>query len=339
MKDGADNLERNISNIDAEYHVDRAKRVANKAGNAARSVFSAFSRVFGIALIIGAIGMIVLMASVLTGTDVFITFSDDHNITSLSYGELSEIIFSSAGMADWAFTAILLLVGVPLIYAFVAGIKLSFKMEGSLRVFGIITTIFIIAGATIGFFVGIDTGKQFGQDAEVVEVLKITQPTTDTLTIDLIDDEVFSSHFSDHDDYFFELIEVGDEKITLGNAYLDIKESHTDSFEIVAVRSSQGPTQKEAIRMAEAMDIAWEQTDSSTVSFSPNFILDKEDKFRGQHLEYIVKVPQGKAVRIAPLMDRIIYDVKNASHTPDSKMVGKIWTMTSRGLTCIGCNI
>lgn len=343
MSSGLENFEKGIKDLDTDFHADRVRRMGHKTEEAARGFWNVFSRFVGVGFILAALGMIVLLVTFFVSTDVFITFADDNNITSLSYGELSDIIFTSSGMGDMAFFAIILLIGVPIIYFMIGGIKLLFGLKGSIKGLSITFTMLWIAGVILGALVGIDTGKQYASEAEVVELLPIHQPNTDTLTVDIMDDIYFSNYFREHDDHFFELIEVEDSAIILGYPFLDVVKSDSDTFQVEIIRASCGPTHREAIRLSSGIEHKWEQPDSTTVRFAPYFKIDKDDRFRGQHIKILVKVPEGKAVKLNPLTDRIIYHEEHHHHYDYDdhhlyqNMTDKIWTMTPNGLECIDC--
>jgi len=67
--------------------------------------------------------------------------------------------------------------------------------------------------------------------------------------------------------------------------------------------------------------------------FDPYFVLDKGEKYRGQEVDIIIKVPEGKAVYLTDEMVKIIKDIDNVSNTWDGDMVGKTWVMKPEGLT------
>jgi hypothetical protein len=75
----------------------------------------------------------------------------------------------------------------------------------------------------------------------------------------------------------------------------------------------------------------------SALIFSPDFILSFEEKFRNQHIELELRIPDGQKVYLDRSIHRIIDDVDNVHHMWDYDMLGKIWTMQKEGLTCTSC--
>jgi hypothetical protein len=68
-------------------------------------------------------------------------------------------------------------------------------------------------------------------------------------------------------------------------------------------------------------------------------MLAANEKFRNQKVQLVLKVPVGKSVFLSRATDDVIYDIKNVTNTWDHDMVDKTWTMTDKGLECIGCNL
>ncbi|MBK7946879.1 MAG: hypothetical protein IPJ85_16950 [Flavobacteriales bacterium] len=65
---------------------------------------------------------------------------------------------------------------------------------------------------------------------------------------------------------------------------------------------------------------------------SPLVRYAREDKLRGQDIQYTLLVPVGSSVFFRPGAKHIIYDVDNVTRTKDKHMIGKAWTMTHKGL-------
>jgi hypothetical protein len=125
---------------------------------------------------------------------------------------------------------------------------------------------------------------------------------------------------------------VDGEEVMLGNVSLDVERSGNDDFTILIKKSSRGKTREIAKEITENIIYRFELKDS-TVVFDPWFILQKDEKYRGQDVDIIVKVPEGKAIFLSNGMEKIIDDIENVSNTWDGDMVGKTWIMKPEGLT------
>jgi hypothetical protein len=58
---------------------------------------------------------------------------------------------------------------------------------------------------------------------------------------------------------------------------------------------------------------------------------------RSQRASYILYIPVGKAITLAPSSKDIIYDLPNITNTRDRDMLGQTWLMTEKGLQCTTC--
>ena len=74
------------------------------------------------------------------------------------------------------------------------------------------------------------------------------------------------------------------------------------------------------------------------ISFSPFYSISKENGYHFENIRLRLLVPEGKAVLLKDGSERIIYDIENVTNTYDLDMIGKVWTMTNRGLECIECD-
>jgi hypothetical protein len=131
---------------------------------------------------------------------------------------------------------------------------------------------------------------------------------------------------------------VNSDSLRIDDVQLDIIRSNTGQFELVQIASSRGKDRRGAIENARAIEYKLIQ-DGNTLRFDESFILPSGQMFRGQELQLLLKVPEGKTVFMSEEMDEIIYDIENVTNTYDGDMVGRGWTMTPQGLECIGCTL
>ncbi len=84
------------------------------------------------------------------------------------------------------------------------------------------------------------------------------------------------------------------------------------------------------------MKSSWSISNDS-LRVSPYFILEKGNKVRSQKARYILYIPVGKAITLAPSAKEVIYDIPNITNTRDRNMLGHTWLMTEKGLKCSTC--
>lgn len=337
-KTGLDELADDIRSIDTEFHANRIKGLFFRFGEFMKGFLNIFGRAIGVGFILAAVGMIILLATVMIGSENFISITDN-GVATLSYNDVSDIIFSTETVSSVAFIGILLLIGIPIISFLYTGIKLLFGIKSNIKPLGIALVSAWIVGWILCGFAASSTATEFTNESYLDEEIAIVQPVGDTLYLDILEDTHFSNYFKHHHENSPELIKLEGNKIHLGWPTLDIQKNNADTmFKVFITRESRGPTQKAAIQLLENIDYQIEQ-DGDVIKFSPFFSLDSKDHFRGQEITVTVLVPEGRAVHLEPRMDRIIYDIDNVTNTRDRHMVGLTWTMGRRGLECIDCDL
>lgn len=121
-----------------------------------------------------------------------------------------------------------------------------------------------------------------------------------------------------------------------GYPLVDVTKSADTLFHIRVKKVANGFNQKEAINRAQNID--WNYTlNGNVLRAQPYFKTPLADKWRNQRVYVTLEVPINKTIKLNPLSDRVIYDIKNITNTLDGKMVNHHWQMTHTGLACIDC--
>lgn len=295
-------------------------------------ILKALGKAMGFVLILAGIALLVGLCIMLFGTMPFWEMNGSGDFSAINWQTLSDVFFISADQATLSMAGLLIVIGIPIVSLVYAGVAILFNAKAGVKGLGIALSTIWFVGIAMCVVIGIQIGSQFTSDIRLKENFALQQPKGDVLYLDILHDKYFSDHFEDHEDRPFELFKIEDDNLILGWPYLDVIESRTDSFEVEVRLHAHGKTQKSAIRNAEDIRYQIEQTDS-LLRFQPFYSFPTENKFRGQHIKYIVKVPVGKAVHLSKLSDRIIYDIDNVDGEWDGDMVGKTWTMTPQGLS------
>lgn len=333
-----DDIANGARKLDTEANAQKIKSAALIIAGYIGGFFKVFGKFFGGALIIVSIGLLIALCAVLLGADGFISITDN-GIATLSYSDVSALLFGSQTISTAAWFGILLVIGVPILSFMYTGIKLLFNLKTNLKPVGIALTSLWIIGLILCGYVALTTGTDFASDSDIEEEFVFEQPSGDTLYLDILDDPYFSNNYEDHHHNYPDLVNIDDEKIHFGWPLIDVRENKRDTtFAIVVNRQSQGPNQNASIDLAENIEYNIQQN-GDQINFSTFFSVDKEDLFRGQHVDITIYVPQGKSVYFSPRMDRVIYDVKNVTNTRDEYMVDLVWTMTRKGLACVNCKL
>jgi len=331
-----DEFGNSIASIDTSFHKEQAKKGFSQLGEFFKSFIKVFGKLIGVIFVLTGIGLLIGMLLIIFGSDAFFHLGGHHDMPPITWEQANEIFFATGTSSDLLIISALLLIGAPMIALFTAGIRLLFNLQSRIRGLSITLVVLFATGIALAIYASSITARTFAEYGEVTERINFTQPVGDTLTLDILADVHFSNHIINHHRNHDELIKIGNDSIYMGDAFLDVRRGNSDDFEIEITYEAHGASQKKAIDRAESINYQWVQ-DGSAFRFAPFYSFAKTDKYRLQHVQVVVYVPEGKSIYLSERADRIIYDIRNTTDTRDARMVGKTWTMMSEGLTCMSC--
>jgi len=244
--------------------------------------------------------------------------------------------FLTPSQQFWGFTAMFLLIGIPLLMLVYQGIKILFRIRHENSMVRYISGSLIAVGFIMAIAVGFSISKNYRyRDVSRVS-LPVIQPANDTLYIDAVKNERYSNGFGIHiddDDDFSVVSGTLDSIMRIRTVRLDIQKAPGDSFELVKVQIGRGSNREEAALSSRNMNYKFEQQDS-LILFDQSFTISKDVKFRNQKINLILRVPVGKTIYLDENSRYVIYDIDNVTNTYDGLMTGHYWQMTPRGLKC-----
>ncbi|MEP7264274.1 MAG: PspC domain-containing protein [Bacteroidota bacterium] len=235
-----------------------------------------------------------------------------------------------------------LVLGIPLLMLIYKLIKLVFNIKSENRYLNMSFGILIAIGLIFGIYTASDISREFREKESVRQNIPIAQPGGNTIYLDLLDNESYRDEsYYNHNwrmNSDFSISDLHDDTLYIDNVKVDVVRSSGNEFELMQIISSRGKDRKMAMNHARRVNFKLVQQDS-LIKIGKNYQIVKGDKFRGQKVQLVLKVPIGKSVHLGRFIDDIIYDIKNVTNTWDRDMVGKTWTMTENGLECVGCNL
>lgn len=308
-------------------------RFFDALGQLITGFFRILGKIFAVFFIIA--GMLVLVGFAL----VFLALI---GVGGISVPFFITDLFMDPWQQTMALLGAFLVIGIPLIMIIFKAIKVLFKVKMESRIVNWSALALWIIGFLLSIVVISSVGSEFKvREAQRTEI-PIIQPGTDTLILDVLvkdkyRDEWFyiNDHNNTHDSW---RIASGEDTIRIGEVQLDIIKSSSGKFELVQVATARGLDRRQAVINARSMMYHIEQNDS-LLKLDDAFLLPRGIKYRHQEIQLILKVPEGKSVFLSNGIENVIYDIENVTNTYDGEMVGKTWTMTTRGLECIGCKL
>ena len=312
-----------------------------KSGTVIGRIFEAIGSVF--LFIFKLIGKIIAAAFIFVSVVVlfvlFVSFFAVVKVPGTHYPEVLNHIFVSSGQFFWSYIGVLLLVGIPfLMLAYVAA-KMIFNFRSRSKIVGLTAFGLWILGVILCSAIGIKIARQFSEKESVRKEISLIQPVRKQLFLqadELRNQEKDYDHGwkfnwdEDHD------MVATDSALLSGDVNLDVVKSPNDSFQLVEICYARGISRKDAADNATHVSYSFSQTDS-LIRFNRYFSLDQDNKYRGQYVQLVLRVPVGANVYLDKSLRHIIYDIENIENIYDRDMLDRTWKMTENGLTCVDC--
>ena len=236
--------------------------------------------------------------------------------------------------------SLLLVIGVPAFYLIYVLIKMIFNIKATSKWLNASMLVLMIAGFILAFYSVTMAAREYSYEQKKRNNIALVQPVSDTLYVDVFNDPDFDRN-NHHDISIFGRkfnYAKGTSEFMVPEVGLKIEKATGTEFELDQVISSHGNSDKDAYENASKVRFKIEQLDS-LLKVAEYFPLDKNERFRNQRVKLILKVPVGKSVYLSAGTKHILDDVDNVTDTWDWEMINHSWTMTNRGLECIGCNL
>jgi phage shock protein PspC (stress-responsive transcriptional regulator) len=335
LQEEVSEVKNSFSKISQSATFQKGRVVAGKAGAisvmAAKGLGRVFTVVFGsIFILAGFVGLVSFLVSMAVGNSF---------VQTNSGGFASEVDFSgllgflvSPGLVSVAILLVVLLVGIPLLAILFVGTKLVFRYKTNNKLIG--WGAFGIWLAALVAMLALTAGQvsNFSEKSSVSAGKPLNCTTCKTLYVRLADaPEKMEVEKNVHLNEFV-LATIGDEKVLAGNPALQIEATEAPDFAVQVRRTSRGRNKAE---VQSAIDrIAYEITSKdSTLILDPYFTIRNHSKWRDQQVQVIVKVPQGKMIKLDKNLAPLNFNFENLANASTAEMAGQTWIMTPEGLT------
>jgi hypothetical protein len=172
----------------------------------------------------------------------------------------------------------------------------------------------------------IDTIKDHSSWEKVTDVTEY-EVDQETITIDIVNPE----------DYYNALFHIGDAEFSGNALYADdllvkVEKAEGPNLIIEKIVGSNGRNESNAIHNAKSVDHTIEVVDG-VIKVDSRYVLKKGDKYRGQFLEYRIKVPEGKKVEFDGRAHRYIVQTQFDENVERPRSLqSHSWTMGENGL-------
>jgi hypothetical protein len=178
-------------------------------------------------------------------------------------------------------------------------------------------------------------GKSFNHETALTQQIPIQNPTTSVLNLEtMMPYEELHTSLGD--------LRISDDFIMSENITGRILKSDGNQFEMTRRINSNGRNAEEAYRLANSIEAKYD-VKGDNINISKFFKISKGTKWRGQSIEYVLKMPVGKRIRkikngVYPIIDwnpnEWVEDADDNEFEENDKE--EIYEMTEKGLKRIG---
>ena len=251
-------------------------------------------------------------------------------------------MFNSAAQFSWIYFGFVLLIAIPALMLAYSGIRFLFKIKRRSRVIGYTALGIWFVALGIVLFNGISVIRDFRENDSYRKEVTLQQPASPYMVLSTDESKNSESDYNYGGKYYRQMnrdysLEPDGEKFVSRNVQLDVVKSPNDSFDLVEIFYAQGGSRKEAIDNASRISYSFSQTDS-LLKFNRFFNISKDEKWRAQKVQLLLRMPVGAKVHFDESLRNLIYDVDNVKNIYDDDMINRTWEMTERGLTCVDCD-
>lgn len=310
-----------------------------------RSIFTVAGKIFSIIFLIISIMLLTGLLAGIFGKGNFMIFDADTPLQFSLY-EVANSVLPNSISPEVVVITLVLFCGIPLLFIIYSCVKFLFNIRQTNKIVNYVASVLWLIGIAMVVYIGVSIGNDFSTEAYTKKKVELVQPGNKKLYLDInpAEDED-SNHYVHYTRLMngrrirldnWTILSKEDNHYRLGYPIVDIVPSETDSFQLIVIKSANGPDKREASLLARNIGYETLQKDSLLL-FNSYFDIAENDKFRAQEVKIILKVPVNSTIYLGKRMERLIFDIDNITNTLDRDMVNRNWKMTPQGLECVDC--
>ncbi len=294
--------------------MDAVGSAVRHAGESMKYVWKPILYVFGVMLV-----LFFAIAWIGAATGVF-----------FAYPFLDYLVPGKTGMAFLGLASIFLIVGIPFISLLLLISRLLFGTRVSTAWQ---TSLGVLWGASITglFILGSIFGSQFSAGGQYTASRGTFKG--DTLYITAMDYKPADTWYNIDNE-----IVLADNQMMIHDARLSIVKGEGTEFELIKQVDSRGESNSEATQLA-SMVTTEARFEGNQLKLSPWYSITKGQKWRVQEITYVLKVPEGKFVKMTEGDAwSMVNDLKMANDDISFwDNPNQLWKMSAAGLACTDC--
>lgn len=331
VEDGFDRLGNRLDNVGNE-----AKRTGKGATNAVHTGISAIGRAFALLIrffvkFMGLIAIIIAIVLFLSLASTWIAGIWAMFIAAPFISYFSP--FSNA--ATWlAFTNILFLIGIPVLGLGLLFTRIVFKTRTpgwastGLTVLWVLNLVSAFALSSVGV-------QEYRREGSFIKRIELDNMGSDTLRVEGI--RMNSNFEGDWRDFNGNISDMEFDN----SVNIVVERSKSGRFECSQTVTARGSSREKASEYAENI-IFNISADRNRLRIPTGFALSETGKWRAQHIEILISVPEGKYICFDEFInDRVSAGAEGYSYKNDNNYFSRkpdhIYMMTRDGILCTDC--
>ena len=269
-----------------------------------------------------ALGIVIIVCSVAIMFAFTITFF----VSKIGFGSGSHIgwvreivnLFINPVSSIYALLGVALVVGIPVIMIFYAGLQLVFSFKRGGKIIGLAGFVLWLSGIALIVYAGVGVGKQFRERTIVSQTEVLTPVESDTIFLkpttmtasnkgkQLFRMKRLTGNLSDkHTVNENRSTTYINKRLTVEGRPVIYVINDADKFAITIERESRGESVEDAELTASKIEYFWIQKDDE-LFLDRIFTLSEGVPVRGQDVVIRLEIPTGKVLEIEPAIDVLV---------------------------------
>ncbi len=303
-------------------------------GKAIGHFFAWLGRFIGfVFLMAGLLGFFFWIMVVLGYAD---TISINGNVfNGHTIGTMFGLVFSHPWQAQIFSVGLALLVLAPVLGIFFSGVRLIFPKRFSYRWTGVISAGLFIIGMLTCIVCGAFVIRDFNTQGKIILPVALAPFSTDTIHVVANKNTAISlKRALRFDDW--QVFANDNEKYIMGKIQLKIEKAEVDKPVLQVLLEAKGKNKREAIENAEGLKYYVKQKGDSLL-FNPWFNLGEDSRWRGQEVEFRLKVPSRTHFRFDQTMVQHIKDIYIPFRHESASVETWLWKPGTDKMDCLNC--
>ncbi len=215
--------------------------------------------------------------------------------------------------------------GVPIFALLMTISRRLFKKSFNPRFQAGIWALWLVNAVSV-VVLGMSQVREFNREASFSETVELPEFNSDTIYLKSLADP------SDDAIVILGELKLGDDELISNHIHVSLERSTTGEFELSQEIESRGSRNEVATQLARAINYQ-AVIDGNTISFPSAFSIPKGSKWRGQQVHLVLKVPDGKTVKMDHRTSKKVWHFDKNDEFEQPWVYGgeHYWTMEKNG--------